>query len=133
MLTKIKLISSYCMKGFVSLYIQSSTEKLFRFITSLQCGYAREMLQGGMETRLILRQLDILPKTTVILSVSKGIFFVCMFIYTLSATTQFNLCVYIYIYMCDPKKTEPITIFITSTKIKQNDSNLVHSNFWTCW
>ena len=31
------------------------------------------------------------------------------------------------------KKTEPINLFITSTKIKQNNSNFVHSNFWTCW
>ena len=32
----------------------------------------------------------------------------------------------------DPKKTEPINFFITSTKIKQNNSNFVHLNFWTC-
>ena len=31
------------------------------------------------------------------------------------------------------KNTEPIKHFITSTKIKQNNSNFVHSNFWTCW
>ena len=31
------------------------------------------------------------------------------------------------------KKTEPINFFITSTKIKQNNSNFVYSNFWTCW
>ena len=31
------------------------------------------------------------------------------------------------------KKTKPINFFITSTKIKQNNSNFVHSNFWTCW
>ena len=31
------------------------------------------------------------------------------------------------------KKTEPINFFITSTKIKQNNSNFVHSNSWTCW
>ena len=30
-------------------------------------------------------------------------------------------------------KTEPINIFITSTKIKQNNSNFLHSNFWPYW
>ena len=47
----------------------------------------------------------------------------------------------IYVYTGWPKKkkkkktttTELINIFITSTKIKQNNSNFVHSNFWTCW
>ena len=42
-----------------------------------------------------------------------------------------------YIYtQGDPhkkKKTEPITFFITSTKIKQNNISFVHSNFWKCW
>ena len=38
--------------------------------------------------------------------------------------------IYIYIYRVT-KKTEPINFFITSTKIKQNNSNFVH--FWTCW
>ena len=28
---------------------------------------------------------------------------------------------------------EPINFFITPTKIKQNNSNFVHSNFWKCW
>ena len=27
----------------------------------------------------------------------------------------------------------PSTLFITSTKIKQHNSNFVPSNFWTCW
>ena len=31
------------------------------------------------------------------------------------------------------KKTEPINFFITCTKKKRNNSNFVHSNFWTCW
>ena len=36
-------------------------------------------------------------------------------------------------YRVTPQKTEPINFFITSTKIKQNNSNFVHSDFWTCW
>ena len=32
-----------------------------------------------------------------------------------------------------PKKNRTHKRFITSTKIKQNNSNFVHSNFWTCW
>ena len=38
-----------------------------------------------------------------------------------------------YLVQRDQKKTKPINIFITSTEIKQNNSNFVHSNFWTCW
>ena len=40
--------------------ILSSTDRLFRCITTHQCGKTREMLQAGVETRLILRQSDIL-------------------------------------------------------------------------
>ena len=44
--------------------------------------------------------------------------------------------IYEYIYRVTKKKkkkkrTELINFFITSTKIKQNNSNFVRSNFWT--
>ena len=49
------------------------------------------MLQSGMETRLILRLLDIFPRAIIILGVSEGILFVYLSTYTLSAiwSTQF--------------------------------------------
>ena len=46
----------------IYIYILSSTNRLFRCITTLQCSYTREMLQAGIETRLSLRQSDILPQ-----------------------------------------------------------------------
>ena len=49
------------------------------------------MLQGGIETRLILGQLDILPQ---ILSVKEGILYVCLFTYTLSATSKTEIFMY---------------------------------------
>ena len=39
----------------------------------------------------------------------------------------------LFIYQGDPKKPRIHKLIITSTKIKQNNSNFVHSNFWTCW
>ena len=50
--------------------------------------------------------------------------YMCVYIY---------IYIYIYIYRVTPQKTEPISFFITSTKIKQNNSNFVHSNFCKCW
>ena len=38
----------------LTLYILLSTDRLFRFITTLQCGLPCEMLQAGFETRLTL-------------------------------------------------------------------------------
>ena len=43
---------------FIYIYIDKQT---FCCTTSLQCGLAREMLQPGIETRIILRQSDIIP------------------------------------------------------------------------
>ena len=65
------------------MYILSSTNTLFCCITTLQCEQTREMLQVGIETRLTLRQSDILPRTIVLLSVSEGILRIYLFTYTL--------------------------------------------------
>ena len=47
----------------------------------------------------------------------------------------YHISIYIFLWYTqgDPPKIEPINFFITSTKIKQNNSNFVHSNFWTWW
>ena len=40
------------------MYILSSTDRMFRCISTLQCGYTRETLQAGIKMRLNLRQID---------------------------------------------------------------------------
>ena len=44
-------------------YTLLSKDRLLGCITTLQCGKTIKMLQAGIETRLILRQLDILAKS----------------------------------------------------------------------
>ena len=41
----------FCKEESVRIYIFSSTERLIRCITTLQCGLTREMLQAGIENR----------------------------------------------------------------------------------
>ena len=57
-------------------------------ITAIQCGVTREMLQAESETRLTLRQSDILPQTH--LSVNEWIFTYIFFTYTLLAPGVLN-------------------------------------------
>ena len=47
---------------YMYIFILSSTDRLFRCIITLQCGSTYEMLQAGIESRLILHQSDILPQ-----------------------------------------------------------------------
>ena len=47
---------------YIYIYTVSSTDRLFRCITTHQRGETREMLQAEVETRLTLRQSDILPE-----------------------------------------------------------------------
>ena len=47
----------------IYIYILSSTDRLFRCITTHQCGYTRKMLQTRIKTRLTLRLSDILQRS----------------------------------------------------------------------
>ena len=62
-------------------YILSSTDRLFRYITTLSWGSPCEMFQARNETPPTLRQPDILPQIIVILSLSDEIFYVCFYTY----------------------------------------------------
>ena len=48
---------------YIYIYIYIVIKRLFRCITTLQCSLTCEILQAGIETRLTLRRLDILPKS----------------------------------------------------------------------
>ena len=48
---------------YIYLYILSSTDRLFHCITTLQYGWTCKILYAGNETRLTLRQSDILPQS----------------------------------------------------------------------
>ena len=52
----------------------SSTDRLFRYITTLLCGKTNETRQPELETRLTLYELNILLQTIVVLTVSEGFF-----------------------------------------------------------
>ena len=78
---------------YIYIYILSSTELLFRCVTTLECS---KMLQAGIETRLILRHWNSFPRAIVILCISEGIFD-AFFLHM-----RYQLCwvlIYIYIYI----------------------------------
>ena len=47
---------------YIYIYLMLSTDRLSHCITTLQCSKIREKLQAGIETRLVLKQSDILPQ-----------------------------------------------------------------------
>ena len=68
------------------------------------------------------------------------IYFFLVFIYVYVSSLMLCVCECVcwrgfgfHLHRVIPKKAEPRSFFITSTKIKQNNSNFVNSNFWTCW
>ena len=123
---KINLVASCSCWGaeniYIYIYILSSTDRLFRCIITLQCGYTRRTLEAGIETRKTFVRLSIRPLGQQAYHVGKGIIrfyaataaaaFICLhFIpyripeYSICSKSfalcerQPNIYIYIYIYI----------------------------------
>ena len=68
---------------YIYIYILSSTDRLFRCITTIRYDKTREMLQAGIETWLIDVRRIFYPKTIGPFSISEGILRIYLFTYTL--------------------------------------------------
>ena len=90
------------------MYILSSIGRLFRCITTLQCGYTREMLQAGIEAQLTLSQSDILPQNYRYFQRKRRSFYVYISTYTLSAQGVLNLWEKLCIYVCATASDSPL-------------------------
>ena len=82
------------------IYIYSSTERLFRCITTLHCVYTRQMLQAEIETWFTFRLTGILPQSyRHSLGKWRNFLRIYFYIYAISYWSAQFMRIYIYIYI----------------------------------
>ena len=82
---------------YIYIYISPSTERQFRWITILHCGEKRQMLQPEIDTRLNLRQSDILSNCHRWRDFLRINFYICVIGYMKRSILAKSYCISAYV------------------------------------